>query len=135
MDLMAAIDVAASGMRAQSARVRVVSQNVANADTTAQTPEGEPYRRKLITFEQELDSATGARKVDVASIRPEQGELPVEYDPEHPAADERGYVEQPNVDPLVELMDLREATNSHRANLQVYEEARSMVSSTRSILR
>lgn len=136
MDLKDSVAIATSGLNAQSRRVRVTSENLANANTTARTPDGEPYRRKTITFKNELDRASGTHRVKVNKIQPDtKGELGQRYDPSHPAADAKGYVRTPNVNSLAEAMDLREAQHSYEANLQVVRAARGMMSSTVDLLR
>jgi flagellar basal-body rod protein FlgC len=136
MDLKDSVMVATSGLTAQARRVRVTAENLANANTTARTPDGLPYRRKTITFKSELDRASGAQRVKVDKIAPDtKTELGKRYDPSHPAADAQGYVRTPNVNPLAEAMDLREAQNTYEANLQVVRAARGMMSSTVDLLR
>ena len=134
-DLDAAMLTAASGMRVQGARLRVVSENIANADSTSGTPGGDPYRRKLITFGQAIDRATGAPIVKVAEITTDPTEFPVKYDPGHPAANAQGYVKMPNVNPLIETVDMREAQRSYEANLGIIDLARSMTNHTLDLLR
>ncbi|MFT6676422.1 MAG: flagellar basal-body rod protein FlgC [Sulfitobacter sp.] len=117
---------AASGMRAQSQRLRVVSENVANATTTAQKPGGDPYQRKTISFEAKTDSRTGAAIVQVSDIGHDPSGFELRFDPSHPAADENGYIKVPNVNPLIEMNNMREAARSYEANLSMMENARSM---------
>ncbi len=135
MDLDRALSISAAGMAAQSARLRVVAENIANRDSTGQTPGAEPYRRKTITFDNRLDRAVGARMVQVARVAEAPGDFPEEYDPGHPAADARGYVRRPNVDSLIESMDMREAQRSYSANLAVLETTRGMLSRAIEALR
>jgi flagellar basal-body rod protein FlgC len=127
--------IASSGLRAQSLRMRVVAENVANANSTAQVPGGDPYRRKTVTFDAELDRALGATKVEVRSIGVDRSEFRTVYDPSHPAADQSGYLKLPNVSPLIELADLREATRSYEANLNIIDQARSMIMRTTDLIR
>ncbi|MEO1018034.1 MAG: flagellar basal body rod protein FlgC [Pseudomonadota bacterium] len=127
MDLMGAIKVAASGMQAQSARLRVTSENLANASSTADVPGGEPYRRKTISFANELDRQLGVDLVKVDRYGKEPGSFEVRYEPNHPAADADGNVLYPNVNPLIELMDMREAQRTFEANLNTMQAARTMV--------
>ena len=127
MDLDRALRISAAGMQAQAMRLRVVAENLANRDSTGQSPGAEPYRRKTISFTNRLDRALGARTVQVARIGTQPGELPQRFDPGHPAADARGYVRAPNVDSLVEVMDMREAQRSYSANLSVLEASRGML--------
>ncbi|MFT4911969.1 MAG: flagellar basal-body rod protein FlgC [Brevundimonas sp.] len=119
-----AMAVAASALKAQQSRMRVIAENIANAQSTATTAGGTPYRRQIPVFEaRNVDGATG---VTLAEVRPDQSEFRKEYDPSHPAADADGYVLRPNVNSLVEAMDMREAQRAYEANLNVIETARSM---------
>ncbi len=127
MDLDRALRISAAGMQAQSTRLRVVAENLANRDSTGETPGADPYRRKTVTFANRLDRALGAETVRVARVGTQPGAFPERYDPSHPAADARGYVRQPNVDSLVEMMDMREAQRSYAANLSVLETTRGML--------
>lgn len=127
--------IAASGLEAQSNRVRVVSENLANADSTGKTPGALPYTRKTISFATELDDRFGVNLVRVDRIGYDDSPYKVEHDPGHPAADERGYVKHPNVNMLVELADMREANRSYEANLQVMKQARELISMTIDMLR
>ncbi|MGE5478225.1 MAG: flagellar basal body rod protein FlgC [Bacteroidales bacterium] len=124
-----------SGMKAQTERLRVISENLANVDSTAQTPDGTPYRRKVVSFKSELDKATGASKVKVDKVRPDQSEFQRRYDPKHPAADKDGYVLTPNVNPLIEMMDMREAQRSYEANLAVVSSSKQLLSRTVEMLK
>jgi flagellar basal-body rod protein FlgC len=133
--LTAAMKVAASGMSAQSERLRVVSENLANAQSTGRTPGSDPYRRKTITFASELDRASGVSTVDVADIARDPSAFPVEYQPGNPAADANGYVKTPNVNVLVEMADMREANRGYEANLQVIKQARDLISMTIDLMR
>lgn len=128
-------NIALSGMKAQTERLRVISENLANADSTAQSPDGQPYRRKMVSFKSELDKATGANKVKVDKVRPDQSEFQRRYDPKHPAADKDGYVLTPNVNPLIEMMDMREAQRSYEANLAVISSSKQLLSRTVEMLR
>lgn len=133
--LSTAIKVAASGITAQSARMRVVSENLANAQSTSDIPGGDPYQRKTISFSAELDRATGGSIVEIASISRDPSDFQVEYRPGDEAADADGYVKLPNVNVLVEMADMREADRSYQANLQVVKQARDLISMTIDILR
>ena len=113
----------------------MVAENIANRDSTGQSPGADPYRRKTITFDNRLDRALGARTVHVARVGEAPGEFPEEFDPGHPAADVRGYVRRPNVDSLIETMDMREAQRSYSANLSVLETTRGMLSRAIEALR
>ena len=135
MDLNQAMQVAAAGMKVQGARMRLVAQNLANAESTALAPGGAPYRRQTITFATALDRARGLELVRVARTGVDRTPFPLEHDPGHPAADADGYVLLPNVKPLLEMMDLREAQRSFEANLNALTLARSMVQRTLDLLR
>lgn len=128
-------NIALSGMKAQTERLRVISENLANVDSTAQTPDGTPYRRKVVSFKSELDKATGANKVKVDKVRNDQSEFQRRLDPKHPAADKDGYVLTPNVNPLIEMMDMREAQRSYEANLAVISSSKQMLSRTVELLK
>jgi flagellar basal-body rod protein FlgC len=135
-DIFDAMKISAMGMKAQGARVRVVTENVANAETTGLTPGSDPYRRQTILFKNVLDRESGIDLVRVDKID-EDTKTPFElkYIPDHPAADEKGYVKMPNVNTLVEIMDVREAQRSYEANLGMIEQARSMILRTIDLLR
>ena len=135
MDLSDAMHVAAAGMRVQATRMRVVAQNLANAESTALRPGGTPYRRQTITFANTLDRALGIERVTVARIGTDPSPFGKELDPAHPAADADGYVLLPNVNPLLEMTDLREAQRSFEANLDAMSLARSMLQQTLDLLR
>ena len=128
-----AMAVAASALKAQQSRMRVIAENIANAESTARTPGGEPYRRQIPVFE--TTNIDGASGVALAEVRPDQGDFRMEYDPSHPAANGEGYVMRPNVDTLVEAMDMREAQRAYEANLNVIETARSMDMRTLDLLK
>ena len=127
--------IAGSGLQAQSMRLRVVSENLANFDSTGKTPGANPYTRKTISFTDELDEQLGADLVKVDRIGLDKKPYRMEYDPDHPAADEKGYVKHPNVNMLVELSDMREANRSYEANMQVVKQARELISMTIDLLR
>jgi flagellar basal-body rod protein FlgC len=127
--------VAGSGLQAQSRRMLVVSENLANANSTGNTPGADPYSRKTVSFESHLDDASGASLVQVGSVDMDQKPFRIEHDPSHPAADADGNVKLPNVDMMVELSDMRETNRSYEANLQVVKQARSMISMTIDLLR
>jgi flagellar basal-body rod protein FlgC len=129
------LKVAASGLAAQSMRLQVVSENLANANSTSQVPGGTPYARKIISFEAALDEAGNSQGVKVGEIERDRAAFRTELDPGHPGADERGYVKLPNVNPLVELADMREANRSYQANLQVVKQARELISMTIDLLK
>ena len=133
--LTRAMATAASGMNTQAVRMRIAAENIANASSTAAVPAGDPYRRKLVSFRQSMDRATGAELVQTGSIIGDRRDFRTQYDPAHPAADERGYVKLPNVDPLLEQADLRSAQRSYEAGIAVMQQARSLYGKTLDILR
>jgi len=135
MDLTSAMTIAAAGMKVQSARLRVTAENLANAESTALAPGGEPFRRKTISFTERRDRASGLELVDVARYGLDRGEFELRYQPGHPAADADGYVKFPNVNPLIELTDMREAQRSYEANLNALQLARQMIGRTLDLLR
>ena len=134
-DLFKSLDISASGMRAQGTRLRVISENVANADSTATTPNGEPYRRKLVTFDNVLDRQLGIDRVEVKRISRDTSDFGEKYMPNHPAADANGYVKTSNVNTIIELADMREAQRSYEANLKVLQASRAMLQGTIELLR
>ena len=134
-DLFKSLDISASGMRAQGTRLRVISENVANADSTATTPGGEPYRRKLVTFDSVLDRQLGIERVEVKRISRDPSEFGEKYLPSHPAADATGYVKTSNVNTMIEMADMREAQRSYEANLRVLQASRAMLQGTIELLR
>ncbi len=134
-DMSTALKIAAAGMRAQSSRMRIIAENVANANSTAQGPDGQPYRRKIPVFTEELDKTSGANLVRMSKAEPDQGDFRNVYDPGHPAANAQGYVKYPNVNSLVELMDMRQAQRSFEANVSVIENSRAMLARTLELLR
>jgi len=135
MDLFASLSISASGMKAQGTRLRIISENIANADSTSTEPGGDPYRRKVVTFANMLDRSLGAQTVRVNRVTFDPTEFGSRFDPAHPAANEEGYVSIPNVNALVELTDMREAHRTYEANLRVQQTARSMLEQTVSLLR
>ena len=128
--LVASMKVAASGLEAQSIRIRIVSENLANARSTGDTPGADPFRRKTVTFASELDRATNAALVEIERLGVDEGEFSTEYDPGNPAADEKGFVKMPNVNVLIEMADMREANRSYEANLQSIKQSRDLISAT-----
>ena len=135
MDLDRAIRISASGMNAQTARLRVVAENLANRDTTSEVAGGDPFRRKTVTFANRFDRALGANIVQVSRVGAAKGDFPTRHDPSHPAANADGYVKTPNVNSTIEVMDMREAQRSFSANLSVIEVSRSMLNRTIEALR
>jgi flagellar basal-body rod protein FlgC len=127
--------IAASGLEAQSRRIRVVSENLANFDSTGKTPGANPYTRKTVSFSDELDEQLGVNLVRVDRIGLDRRPYRIEYDPGHPAADAKGFVKHPNVNMLIELADMREADRSYEANIQVVKQARDLISMTIDMLR
>ena len=133
-DIRATMSAAASGLRAQTLRMRVAAENVANANSTAQTPGGDPYRRRIpVVTPRSLED--GVRGVRVTGAVDDPSAFKLQFNPSHPAADAAGYVKLPNVDSLVEMMDLREATRAYEANLNMIENARAMASRALDLLR
>ncbi len=135
MDLGQTMHVAAAGMKVQGTRMRVVAQNLANAESTALAPGGEPYRRQTITFRNAMDRELGLELVEVARFGVDRSPFDKRFDPGHPAADGDGYILTPNVNPLLEMMDLREAQRSYEANLNALGLTRSMLQRTLDLLR
>lgn len=133
--LSASLKISASGMDAQSVRLRVVSENLANVRSTGEAAGSDPYRRKLISFAEHIDRATGVPQVSVQKVFDDPSNFNLEYDPGNPAANKDGYVKMPNVNPLIEMADMREANRSYEANLQAIKQARDMISSTIDLLR
>ena len=134
-DLSKASLIAVSGLKAQAERMRVVSENLANADSQATSPDSAPYRRKTISFRNVLDRTNGADIVKINKIDVDRSDFSKKYDPKNPAADASGYVLTPNVNPLIELMDMREAQRSYEANLNVISVSNSMLSQTVNMLK
>jgi len=133
--LKAATGIASAGLQAQSLRMRVVAENLANARSTGSTPGADPYARKTVQFAAELDRASGASRVRVKSIGVDHSPFTTEYDPGNPAADANNQVKLPNVNPLIEMADMREASRGYEANLQMIKQARSMVAMTLDLLK
>lgn len=134
-DLFKTFRISASGMKTQGSRLRVISENIANADSLPTQPGEMPYRRKVVTFKNELDRATGANLVGIDRIKTDISAYQRKYDPAHPAADENGYVLAPNVNRLIEMSDMREAQRSYEANLSVIKASKTMLQNTLSVLR
>ena len=135
MDFLKSMAIAASGLKAQSGRMRVIAENIANADSTAQRAGGTPYRRKIATFRTEVDRALEAQTVGMGRVQLDQSDFRTKYEPGHPAADRNGYVKYPNVNPLVEMTDMREAQRSYEANLNVIGATRRMIQRTLDLLK
>ncbi|NKB54131.1 MAG: flagellar basal body rod protein FlgC [Rhizobiaceae bacterium] len=133
--LTAAMRIAGSGLNAQSNRLRVVSENIANAQSTSKVSGGDHYQRKTISFAAELDRAAGLNLIKADQVGLDYSSFPIEFDPGHSAADDSGYVKMPNVNVLVEMADMREANRSYEANLQVVKQVRDLVSMTIELMR
>ena len=134
-DLSKSLRISAAGMRAQATRLRIITENLANADSAAVSPDGEPYRRKTISFRNALDRSLGAETVRVNKVSEDASPFVRKYDPGNPAADANGYVHTANVKPLIEMADLREAQRSYEANLNVVKAAKTMLQQTIDVLR
>ncbi len=135
MDFAQSMLIAASGMRTQSDRMRVIAENIANASSTAQVPGGDPYRRRIATVTSSFDRELGATLVAPGKPQADMSEFRKQYDPGNPAADKTGYVKLPNVNSLVEIMDMREAQRSYEADLTIMDATKSMLSRTVDLLR
>ncbi len=135
MDLYRSIQTALSAMQMNDARMRVAAENIANANSTAQTPGAEPYRRKFMLVDQRRDEESGAPVVRVGKIMRDRGQFQMRHEPGHPAADANGYVQYPNVDPLIEQVDVREAQRAYEASLYVITSARALMARTIGLLR
>ena len=134
MDFATAMTVAASGMRTQTDRMKVISENIANADSTSPAPGGDPYRRKISTVKSNFDQELGASLVESGKVVEDKSDFRSQYDPGNPNADKQGYVKLPNVDPLVEIMDMREAQRAYEADLTVMDASKQMLSKTVDLL-
>ena len=134
-DFLRSMGIATSGLRAQAGRMRVFSENIANADSTAPTAGGDPYRRKVPTFSSALDRTLDAKVVSLGKIRSDQTAFRIKYEPGNPAADASGNVKYPNVNPLIEMTDMREAQRSYEANLNIISATRRMIQRTLDILK
>ncbi|MGE3624032.1 MAG: flagellar basal body rod protein FlgC [Bdellovibrionales bacterium] len=126
--------ISASGLHAQNQRMKVIAENIANAATTPDAPGQQPYRRQIVTFKDEFDRALGASKVKVSGVVPDRSDFVKKYDPSHPAADAKGYILTPNVNPITESMDMMEAQHAYQANLNAIDAARGMVLRTIDLL-
>jgi len=135
MDFLKSFTLAAAALRVQSGRMRVISENIANAESTAQQPGGDPYRRRIPTFRTELDSALGIRVVGLGQVATDPSDFRTRYEPGHPAADATGMVKYPNVNNMIEMTDMRDAQRSYDANVNVVTATRRMVMRTLDILR
>jgi len=135
MELNNAMAISASGLRAQGMRMRIISENIANADTAAETPNDLPYQKKTINFKNELDRARGHSLVKVDDINQTDNRFTLKHEPNHPAADQNGYVKMPDVNPMMEMVDMQEAQRSYEAGLKAIELARGMRNRTVDLLR
>lgn len=134
-DFLSALRVAATGLHAQTARMRVIAENLANADSAGKTPTEDPYRRRIPTFKAVMDADIGGEIVKIGKVAFDMSDFESRYEPGHPAADANGYVRYPNIDPLIEAMDMREAQRTYEANLNVVTVTRNMLGRTLDILR
>jgi len=135
MDFNTSLRIAATGMHAQTARMRIIAENIANADSAGKAPGDEPYRRRIPTFQAHFDQDVGGQVVEIGRLAYDQSDFTSRYEPGHPAADASGYVQYPNVNPLIEAMDMRQAQRSYEANLNVVTVSRQMLGRTLDILR
>lgn len=135
MDLMKSIKISAAGMKVQGVRLKIIAENLANADSMSTIKGGDPYRRKIVNFENVLDQNIQANLVRVGSIDVDKAEFRKEFNPGHPAADKTGYIKLPNVNALIEMMDMREAQRSYEANLRIIDVSKRMISRTVDLLR
>ena len=135
MDFIKTLAIAASGLKAQAGRMRIISENIANADSTPAKPGADPYRRKILSFTSEYDRALDIRTIGVGRIKPDKSDFRLKYEPGHPAADQNGNVKYPNVNALVEMTDMREAQRSYEANINVVTATRRMIQRTIDILK
>jgi flagellar basal-body rod protein FlgC len=135
MDFVKTLSIAASGLRAQAGRMRIISENIANADSTPQRPGADPYRRKIPTFRSELDRTLDTKMVELGKVQTDSSDFRLKYEPGHPAADVNGNVKYPNVNPVIEMTDMRDAQRSYEANINVITATRRMIQRTIDILK
>jgi flagellar basal-body rod protein FlgC len=135
VDFLKSIAIAASGLRAQAGRMRIIAENVANADSTTQQANGDPYRRKIVSFRSEMDRTLEARVVALGRVQTDPSDFRLKYEPGHPSADANGNVKYPNVNSLIEMTDMREAQRSYEANINVISATRRMLQRTIDILK
>lgn len=135
MDFMKTLTIAASGLKAQSGRMKVIAENIANASSTGQTPNADPYRRRIVSFRSNFDRELEAQVVSLSRVQADRTDFTIRSEPGHPAADERGNVKYPNVNPLIETVDMREAQRSYEANINVISATRRMIARTLDLLR
>jgi len=135
VDFLKTLTIAASGLRAQAGRMRIISENIANADSTPQRPGSDPYRRKIATFRSELDRTLDTQLVELGKVQTDSTDFRLKYEPGHPSADVNGNVKYPNVNSVIELTDMREAQRSYEANINVISATRRMIQRTIDILK
>ena len=135
MDFIKSIAIATTGMRAQAGRMRIISENIANANSTASTPGGDPYRRRIVTFRSELDRQLDAHVVALGKVATDSSDFSVRHEPDNPMADAKGDVKYPNVNPLIEMTDFRDAQRSYEANINVISSTKRMLQRTLDILK
>jgi len=135
MDFVKTLSIAASSLRAQAGRMRIISENIANADSTPQRPGADPYRRKFPTFRSELDRTLDTRVVELGKVQTDSSDFRLKYEPGHPSADANGNVKYPNVNPVIEMTDMRDAQRSYEANINVITATRRMIQRTIDILK
>lgn len=135
MDLIASIKIAASGLRVQTGRMRIIAENLANVNSTSSVPGGDPYRRRIPTFQSYFDKEVGGLVVRQGRVKFDRTEFSLSYQPGHPGADKAGYVKEPNVNALIELTDMRQAQRGYESNLNLIKASRRMLSATIEILR
>ncbi|HEC01732.1 MAG: flagellar basal body rod protein FlgC [Alphaproteobacteria bacterium] len=135
MDLSKAMMISAAGMKAQSTRMRVIAENLANASSVAMAPGVDPYRRKVVTFVNELDDQMGIRRLKVKNVGYDKSDFGLRFEPGHPAANKDGYIKTPNVNGLIEAMDMKQSQRSYEANLNSIEVSKSMMMRTLDLLR
>jgi flagellar basal-body rod protein FlgC len=135
MDFLKSLSIAASGLRAQMGRMRIITENIANADSVATAPGGNPYRRQIVTFQSQLDRSLGADVVKLGPVQTDTSDFLVRHEPGNPAADAQGNVKYPNVNTLIEMTDLRDAQRSYEANLNVITATRKMLQLTIDMLK
>jgi flagellar basal-body rod protein FlgC len=134
-DLSTSLQVSAAGMGVQTARIKIIAENLANQNTTGPGPGADAYRRRTVSFENRLDRALGVEKVQVKKVGVDKSDQPLKYEPGNPAADKNGNVKMPNVNSFIELMDMRDAEQSYTANLNVASTTRTMLSRTLDLLK
>lgn len=135
MDLVNTIHISSAGLKVQQDRLKIVSQNIANAESVGTRDGAQPYRRQTISFKNAMDKEIGAKIVQTNKVSTDKSDFVKKYEPAHPQADAQGYVYYPNVNPIAEMMDMREARRSYEANLNVIESSKAMLNQTISLLR